>query len=563
MSDRDLPHTAEIPQAVQKRGWWPGLVWAIPLAALLIVAYLGLQALTNRGVDVVVTFKASAGARVGDTKVVYQGLEAGRVTKLQINKDGRRVDMTLRLDPRARPALNSSTQFWLIGAMPDLSDINSLKAALAGVTIGMAPGITGKPTTHFIGLEQPPVVAPDTKGSRYILMAKSLGAISRGTRVLYHGQEIGKVLDTSLVGLDSFRVDVFVKAPYDRFIRANAHFWVGSPLSVSLSGSSLEANLAPASTLLSGAVDFDLPPSAQALPQSPAGSIFRMYQNKTEAAQGLPGPAGLYDIVFAGPAGDLAEGSAVKLLGFPVGAVTSVRLMFDTSTGAPYTAVTVGIYPKRLGRDIRDNAPAQTAQDASNAVLARLLHQGYRAGLAQTPPLIGAKEISLTLQKGAGPAALIPHGDHPQIPAGAAPVDINDLTSEADEILAKVNRIPIQAIGEDVRQITTRLRTLVSSPKLDDSLGHLDGTLTQVDQMMSQVKPQVGPLIAKLNLAADQVTATAQTANGVLGGGSAPQDASLPGAIRELTDAARSIRSLADYLGRHPEAVLRGKAKEK
>jgi len=91
MSDRDLPHTAELPQAVQKRGWWPGLVWAIPLAALLIVAYLGLQALSDRGVDVVVTFKASAGARVGDTKVVYQGLEAGRVTKLQINKDGRRV----------------------------------------------------------------------------------------------------------------------------------------------------------------------------------------------------------------------------------------------------------------------------------------------------------------------------------------------------------------------------------------------------------------------------------------------------------------------------------------
>ena len=35
----------------------------------------------------------------------------------------------------------------------------------------------------------------------------------------------------------------------------------------------------------------------------------------------------------------------------------------------------------------------------------------------------------------------------------------------------------------------------------------------------------------------------------------------MPGALRQLTDAARSLRSLSDYLTRHPEAILRGKAK--
>ena len=43
-------------EAVERRGRWPGVVWAIPLAALLVVAYLGIQAIANRGVDVVVTF---------------------------------------------------------------------------------------------------------------------------------------------------------------------------------------------------------------------------------------------------------------------------------------------------------------------------------------------------------------------------------------------------------------------------------------------------------------------------------------------------------------------------
>ena len=71
------------------------------------MAYLGLRALSDRGVDVMVTFNSAAGARVGDTKVIYQGLEAGRVTKIVLARDGRHVNMTLRLDPHSRPALTT------------------------------------------------------------------------------------------------------------------------------------------------------------------------------------------------------------------------------------------------------------------------------------------------------------------------------------------------------------------------------------------------------------------------------------------------------------------------
>jgi hypothetical protein len=31
--------------------------------------------------------------------------------------------------------------------------------------------------------------------------------------------------------------------------------------------------------------------------------------------------------------------------------------------------------------------------------------------------------------------------------------------------------------------------------------------------------------------------------------------------VSELTDMARSMRALADYLGRHPEAIVRGKGR--
>ena len=54
----------------------------------------------------------------------------------------------------------------------------------------------------------------------------------------------------------------------------------------------------------------------------------------------------------------------------------------------------------------------------------------------------------------------------------------------------------------------------------------------------------------------------ARSANKIVSREGASQDASLPDAIRQLTEASRSLRSLADYLDRHPEAVLKGKRPE-
>ncbi len=103
---------------------------------------------------------------------------------------------------------------------------------------------------------------------------------------------------------------------------------------------------------------------------------------------------------------------------------------------------------------------------------------------------------------------------------------------------------------------------MLNSPKIDDSIDHLDRTLQSVDDITAEVKPKIGPLIDKLNTTADQLQQTATAANGVMSGTGGPQDANLPAAIQQVTDAARAVRSLADYLERHPEAIIKGKVKE-
>ena len=65
---------------------------------------------------------------------------------------------------------------------------------------------------------------------------------------------------------------------------------------------------------------------------------------------------------------------------------------------------------------------------------------------------------------------------------------------------------------------------------------------------------QVGPLLQRLNAAAEQLRGTLM----VLGNNPAAGN-DLARTLAELKDAARSIRVLADYLERHPESLLRGK----
>jgi paraquat-inducible protein B len=75
------------------------------------------------------------------------------------------------------------------------------------------------------------------------------------------------------------------------------------------------------------------------------------------------------------------------------------------------------------------------------------------------------------------------------------------------------------------------------------------------------MEPQIEPLIKSLRQAAEAAQSTLEQASNVLGSNAA-QTPDLPRLMQELTDAARSIRTLADYLDRHPEALIRGKQKE-
>ena len=540
-------------EARERRGRWPGMVWAIPLAALLVVGYLGVQALANRGVEVLVTFKSSGGARAGDTPVVYKGVTVGHVVNIQIARNARDVEMKLRLDSRARPYMREGTKFWLIGAEPSLTDLSSLKAAVSGVSIGVSPG-KGALEDHFTGLDQTPVVPPDQAGTLYVVEGGQLNSTRVGSGIYYHGALVGRVTRVELADPQKLRLVIFVNAPFDKLVHAGSLFFNANAADVQLSAGHLSANIGPGSSVITGGIEFDTPLAAAGQPQSPANTVFGFFPNEFQAGDQPRGPQLTYRAVFHGAAQRPQVDAPVWLSGERVGRVLASRMTLPKGATTTMTEVTLEIEPQSLGLPTDGDVRAST-----DAALKGLIRGGYRMQMGQYPPLVGTATL-IFAKSGAGQGG-VSGAALPEIPtAGSTGVD--ELTSKVNVILDKVNAVPIAAIGGDVRQITAHLAQLVSSPELTDSLHKLDGTLTSVDQMTREVQPQVGPLVARLNQTADQLQGVAANANAVLGGGpNASQDANLPAALGQVTEAARAIRSLADYLGRHPEALVKGKTK--
>jgi paraquat-inducible protein B len=560
-ADDRIGDDRQLPEARTIRGRWPGLVWAIPLAALIICAYLGVRALSRRGVEATVQFDYAEGVTPGDTKVLENGVEIGRVKRVRVSKDGKHVDVTLSLDPRAQKALNTNTMFWLIGENPTITDIQSIRAAVAGVIIAMAPGAGGRDTREFRGLGQPPVITPGAKGTIYWLDTAKLGSVQPGAAVTYRGLTIGKIVKTGMAGYQRFRMEAFVNAPYDRFIKTGGQFWSASPLKLSLSGASLSAGVSSPASLLQGAIEYELPERVRNGPQAPAGTGFLLYDDQSAAQQGPTGPEMPYRLVVKGMAGDLAAGSDVKMLGYTVGRVREANLSFAPG-GRPYTEAVVTLFPRKLDVTLPADASLAEWRRASDRAVSRLLGMGYRAKLVQSPPFVGAHVVTLS-DDGARPVGLVSGGAYPQIPLSEGGASTDDLVAKANSILSKVDTMPLAQIGDNVRRLTGNLASITGSPQVKDGIAHLDGTLRQLDQIMTEVKPQIGPMMAKLNQTADELHATAAAARTTLSGEGAAQGKSLPDAIGQLDAAARSIRSLTDYLGRHPEALIRGKAKEK
>jgi paraquat-inducible protein B len=550
----------DTPQAHEHSSRWPGWIWAIPIAAVVIVGYLAFRQIAAAGPSVTVTFPTGGGLTAGNTKVVYEGITVGTVSAVKFDKDMRRVNAVLSLNSDMAGHLGKGTRFWIAGAQPSITNLASLRSVIAGPHVGIEPH-PGSAQSHYVGLAQRPPNADKIAVTHFVLHADKLGNISRGSPVYYRSLQVGSVASTHLdPDGQHFRIDLFIKKPYQKLVHADTRFWDASPVQLSMASGGPRVEFQSVPALFEGAIAFETP--WQQAPGTPAAanSAFTLYNSRSAAKDAPNARAVPYRVVFqASQAGALAAGAPVTLEQKRVGSVTRSTLEYDPKTGKLEDQVTLALDPADIV--LSGQHWASNARPQMDAMLRHLVGEGLRARLGSTIPMVGGKTVELAFVGNVSQASL-GSGAMPEIPTGPAS-GISGIMAALSDVAGKLDAMPLDQIADNVHAATQRLAKLSKSPQLTDALRHLNDSMTNITDITRSARGEVPPVLADLRQAAIQAQGAVAGVRKLVSSNAyaptAPETASMGHTLYELSRAARSLRELTDYLNRNPSALLLGK----
>ena len=521
---------------VQRRRFAP--IWLVPIAAVAIAGWLGWKTLGQRGPLVTITFASAEGIEPGRTRVMLRNVEVGLVEFVDLSRDLNRVEVHARMRNDLKDHLTTGTRFWVVRPRLGVGGVSGLGTLFSGVYVEMEPG-KGNRTESFKGLEEPPVLPPSGEGRSFVLRARNLGSLSRGSPVYYRGVAVGEVLGATLSSdAQSVAVNVFVRGPHDQLVHPETRFWNASGVEVSAGGGAgFRARVESLQAVILGGVAFDTRPEGASELASPKDSEFELYPDKDAALSTPYGPQVGYQIYFGGSVRGVDVGTPVELLGIRVGRVTDVRL--EGEAGHLQVPVTLALDPERvLLHQGELPTEGQKLQQSTDAQMEMLVARGLRAELQTGSLLTGTKIVTLAFHPHAAKARLAFGGKYPVIPSipGSG---FDDMTESATRLLA------------DARNLVQGANQVLRSPELT-------GTLKNLEVLTRETSTSIGPTMQSLQGASTQLEKTLAATSGLLGN-STTGAGELPRALRDLREASRSVRMLTDYLERHPEALVQGK----
>ena len=250
-------------------------------------------------------------------------------------------------------------------------------------------------------------------------------------------------------------------------------------------------------------------------------------------------------LYFPGTVDGLAVGAPVKLKGVEIGSVTDIRLRFGAAQVGELTReeVVQGIRIPVIIEIDRDKLYSEGVglRDMSNPEqLRQLIDLGLRAQLNTQSLVTGLLFIQLSFQPDQPPVLVLPPGSlPPEIPT--IPTSLAQLQAELQSVVQKLQEMHFDELVKSAIATFDGITKLVQEPGLQRTIAGLPDTLTNLNETLTGVR----------ELAAGAETLT--SADGRLA-----IDAST--ALGELTNAARSIRLLADSLEKNPSAIVRGRA---
>jgi paraquat-inducible protein B len=289
-----------------------------------------------------------------------------------------------------------------------------------------------------------------------------------------------------------------------------------------------------------------------------------------------------YVMFFDGSVQGLDVGAPVVFRGVKIGEVVDIRVEYNSDSESFLVPVFIDIDPRRV--DIVGSRAKTIAARFPKVDTKTLIDRGLRGELVLQSFLTGQLLVQLDFYPDK-PARLLGVLDNiEELPTIKTP--IQELTKTLEDY-------PVEQVLADISEAMRGIRKLATAPELiatvrslDDTLAKLREALDDYSQLAKTADAGIKPLLADLGATLDEVRSAVAAAKSVLAradtafqnidgvAGTADQalvnardllaDDSplvyeLTDAARELANAARAVKALADTLERQPESILRGK----
>ncbi|MEI7037313.1 intermembrane transport protein PqiB [Fulvimonas yonginensis] len=535
MTEQTPPPREDLPEpVVRRRRFSLSLIWLVPVLAALVGLSLVVHAWLQAGPEITITFQTAEGLEAGKTPVKYKNVVIGKVTNLELSEDRRRVRVTVALNKSAESFATRGTRYWVVRPRIGLGGVSGVDTLLSGAFIGADVGDSREEKYDFKGLETPPAVLHGEPGKSFVLHTDDLGSLDTGSPVYYRRIQVGRVVSYAL-DRDGKGVSlhIFIDGPNDRFVTRSTRFWNASGVDVSLGANGLKLNTQSLATVIAGGVAFEEPRGPHDATPAPEDADFTLFKDETTAMAPPDGPPRYIRMRFNQSLRGLTVDAPVEFLGVNIGSVVSINMDYEAKD--EHFPVTVGavIYPQRLGRAY-DKLAAQAGTREGRVDLGRmfgpLVAHGLRAQARTGNLLTGQLYIALDFVPKAPKAAFDVHATPVDVPT--APGSFDKLQEQLADIVTKVQKIPFDSIGRN-----------------------LDATLGQLDRTLEQVNAGVLPELRGTLKGAQRTLGNADHALSA----DSPLQQNLGSTLQELQRMARSLRALTDYLGVHPEALIRGR----
>jgi len=398
----------------------------------------------------------------------------------------------------------------------------------------MQLGKSKQRASHFTALQTPPLTG-DVPGRIYTLKTSSLGSLGIGTPVFFRQLQAGQVVSFKLDPSGEFiSVKIFIEAPYDKYINTETKFWKASGIDISMTSGGIQIKSQSLMSILEGGVAFGTPKTSKSPPLAKAQSTFSLFGNQADAFKPPANEPYNYLLVFKHSVRGLALGAPVQFHGITIGEVTAISPELDVNKNKSYVEVTISVDPKRYGVNVMDFGHDKDKLAVRKKIINLMVARGFRGRLNTGNLLTGALYVALVFIHDA-PAVAVDWSQSPvQLPT--VPNALNSIENRVATLLKDIDKTVKgidQAVNGKHGTITKVDKLFVNA---DKTLGKADKMIIDADKLLNNANLMIEP-------------------NSVM-------NSELNKLLQQSNGAARALRILADYLERHPEALIYGK-KEK